>query len=365
MSELKTALYDWHVAKGAKMVEFAGYLMPVQYEGIVAEHQATRQKAAFFDVSHMGQLIAQGEGVAEALEKLLPADILGLALNQQRYSFLTNEHGGIDDDLMLTRRADDFYIVVNAGCKFEDFKKLEAGLPQSALTWWENRSLIAVQGPEAVSILSALNPAIVDLAFMRGGEFELLGEKCWVSRSGYTGEDGVEISLPDSIAAAFCDKLIELGVVPAGLGARDSLRLEAGLCLYGNDINAQTSPIEANLLWAIQKVRRPDGERAGGYKGAAVIENHIKNGAPRKLIGLAIEGKMPIRAHTPLFSETGEQVGEVTSGGFGATLNAPVAMALIQSAFAAEGTKLEAEVRGKRLPVTVCSLPFIKKGYKK
>lgn len=365
MSERKTALYDWHLARGAKMVPFAGYLMPVHYAtGIVAEHQATRQKASFFDVSHMGQLIARGENLDVALEKLLPADLIGLAVNQQRYSFLTNDRGGINDDLMLTRRAEDFYIVVNAGCKFADFEQLSAGLPTGALHWWEQRSLIAVQGPEAVALVSQLNPAIAELAFMRGGAFTLLGHDCWVSRSGYTGEDGVEISIGDEGVVALCDKLLELGVVPAGLGARDSLRLEAGLCLYGNDINADTSPIEANLLWAIQKVRRPGGERAGGYPGADVIARQLEQGAPRKLVGLAIDGKMPIRAHTPLF-HNGAPVGEVSSGGFGATLNVPVAMALVASSAAAEGTALEAEVRGKRLPVKVCSLPFIKKGYKK
>ena len=361
----RTALYHWHLKHQAKMVPFAGYDMPLQYEGIVAEHKATRAKAAFFDVSHMGQLLARGAGVAEALEKLLPADIIGLAVNQQRYSFLTNDQGGIDDDLMVSRRgADEFYIVVNAACKAADFATLKAALPAGSIDWWPNRALIAVQGPEAVALLGQLNGDIPQLAFMRGGAFEILGSDCWVSRSGYTGEDGVEISIDNQQAAALCDRLMELGAVPAGLGARDSLRLEAGLCLYGNDINGTTSPIEANLLWAIQKVRRPGGDRAGGYRGAAVIEEHINNGAPRRLVGLTIDGKLPIRSHSKLFSN-GQEVGEVTSGGFGPSLDRPIAMALVQSKFATVGTALSAEVRGREIALTVCELPFIKKGYKK
>lgn len=363
---LKTALYDWHVAQGAKMVPFAGYDMPVQYRaGIVQEHQLTRQKAGLFDVSHMGQIVIRGEGIAEALEALLPSDIQGLKVNQQRYSFLMNEQGGIDDDLMVTRREHDFYVVVNAACKDADFKTLSEALPAGSVQWWPHRSLIAVQGPEAVSIVSQLNSGVEALQFMQGGAFDLLGYDCWVSRSGYTGEDGFEISIDDAGVEALCNRLLELGVVPVGLGARDSLRLEAGLCLYGNDINAQTSPIEANLLWAIQKVRRPDGERAGGFRGEALVFKHIQEGAPRKLVGLNIEGKMPVRAHTPIVNANGEMVGEVSSGGFGASVNRPIAMAMLQKNHSEVGTELWAEVRGKRLPVFVRTLPFIQKGYKK
>lgn len=361
----QTALYHWHTAHGAKIVEFAGYFMPVQYEkGIVAEHLATRQHAGFFDVSHMGQILISGDGAGEALEKILPTDVLGLAINQQRYSFLTNERGGIEDDLMITRRANDFYLVVNAGCKDADFELIQKALPKQKVEWWANRSLIAVQGAKAVELISTLNPEIQNLAFMRGGEFELLGYSCWVSRSGYTGEDGVEISIDDAGVEALCNQLLTLGIEPVGLGARDSLRLEAGLCLYGNDINATTSPIEANLLWAIPKVRRPDGERAGGYIGAEALSEQILKGAPRKLVGLKIEGKMPIRAHTPIFNGDNQQVGEVTSGGFSPTLNVPIAMALIEKSSAEMGNTLFAEVRGKRLPVEVCGLPFVKKSYK-
>ncbi|MDO5090450.1 MAG: glycine cleavage system aminomethyltransferase GcvT [Cardiobacteriaceae bacterium] len=366
MSELKTALFDWHVAQGAKMVPFAGYAMPVQYAGgIVKEHGHTREAAGLFDVSHMGQVIVRGENVAAALERLLPVDLQGLAVGQQRYAFFTNAQGGIDDDLMLTRREDDFYVVVNAACKEADFAALQQGLPDCEVAWWADRALLALQGPEAVAVLSALNPAVADLAFMRGGEFALLGEKCWVSRSGYTGEDGFEISVANSAAVKLADALLaDARVKPIGLGARDSLRLEAGLCLYGNDIDVKTTPIEAGLLWAIQKVRRPGGERAGGYPGAGVIGAQIENGATRKRVGLAIDGRVPVRAHTELFLND-EQVGEVTSGGFGASVNAPIAMGYVRTDLAAVGTKLVAKVRGKDVAVEVVAMPFVKKDYKK
>ena len=338
-TEKHTALYGWHVARGAKIVPFAGYAMPVQYEdGIVKEHLWTREHAGLFDVSHMGQVLVHGADVAASLERLLPVDLQGLAVGQQRYALLMNAQGGIDDDLMLTRRAEDFYVVVNAACKDADFAKLRAGLPDCEVR---------------------------DLTFVHGGEFTLLGIPCWVSRSGYTGEDGYEISVPDDRAAVLADLLCkDPRVKPVGLGARDSLRLEAGLCLYGNDIDATTTPIEASLIWAIQKVRRPGGERAGGYPGADVVGEQIENGAPRKRVGLAIDGRAPVRAHTELYLGA-EKVGEVTSGGFGATLNAPIAMGYVQAAHAAVGTKLVAKVRGKDVAVEVVAMPFVKKDYKK
>ena len=365
-TEKHTALYDWHVARGAKIVPFAGYAMPVQYEeGIVKEHLWTREHAGLFDVSHMGQVLVRGADVAARLERLLPVDLQGLAVNQQRYALLMNAQGGIDDDLMLTRRADDFYVVVNAACKDADFAKLQAGLPDCEVAWWPERALLALQGPEAVDVLAAIEPAVRELTFMHGGEYTLLGAKCWVSRSGYTGEDGYEISVPNDHAAKLADALCaDARVKPIGLGARDSLRLEAGLCLYGNDIDAGTSPIEASLIWAIQKVRRPGGERAGGYPGADVVGQHIENGASRKRVGLTIDGRAPVRAHTELFVGD-EKIGEVTSGGFGATINAPIAMGYVRTDLAAVGTKLVAKVRGKDVAVEVVAMPFVKKDYKK
>ena len=366
MGELKTALHDWHVAQGAKMVPFAGYSMPVQYaDGIVKEHVHARRQAGLFDVSHMGQVIVRGEDAAAALERLLPVDVQSLAVGQQRYAFFTNAQGGIEDDLMLTRRENDFYVVVNAACKEADFARLQQGLPTCEVSWWAQRSLLALQGPAAVDVLSALNPDVAALTFMHGGAFELGGESCWVSRTGYTGEDGFEISVADEAAVRLAGRLLQDGrVKPVGLGARDSLRLEAGLCLYGSDIDATTTPVEAGLLWAIQKVRRPGGERAGGYPGAHVIAAQIDNGVERKRVGLAVDGRVPVRAHTELY--LGEaKVGEVTSGGFGASVNAPVAMGYVRSDLAVLGTKLVARVRGKDVAMEVVALPFVPLGYKR
>ncbi|UJF25279.1 glycine cleavage system aminomethyltransferase GcvT [Suttonella sp. R2A3] len=362
----QTALYDWHIAQGAKMVPFAGYMMPVQYtDGIVKEHLWTREHAGLFDVSHMGQILVQGADVASALERLLPVDAQILAEGQQRYGLLTNEQGTIDDDLMLTKRADDFYVVVNAACKDADFAKLQAGLPECTVSWWPERALFALQGPEAVDALAELNPAVRELSFMRGGEYELLGVSCWVSRSGYTGEDGFELSVPNEIAVALADKLLaDERVRPVGLGARDSLRLEAGLCLYGNDIDTTTTPVEANLTWAIQKVRRPGGERAGDYPGAAIIGEQIEQGAARKRVGLAIDGRAPVRAGAPIEDLDGRTVGEVTSGGFGASVGAPIAMGYVASDVAEAKPELFAMVRNKAIKVQIVPLPFVKKDYK-
>lgn len=365
-TEKRTALYDWHVAHGAKIVPFAGYSMPVQYaEGIVKEHLWTREHAGLFDVSHMGQLFVSGADAAGSLERLLPVDLHGLEVNQQRYALLMNAQGGIDDDLMLTRRANDFYVVVNAACKDADFAKLQAGLLDCKVEWWPERALLALQGPEAVEVLAAIEPKVRDLTFMHGGAFTLLGAECWVSRSGYTGEDGYEISVPNDKVVAFADALCsDARVKPIGLGARDSLRLEAGLCLYGNDIDTTTSPIEASLIWAIQKVRRPGGDRAGGYPGADIVARHIEAGASRKRVGFSIEGRAPVRAHTDVY-HNGEKVGTITSGGFGATVNAPVAMGYVRTDLAAVGTKLTAKVRDKDVPIEIVAMPFVKKDYKK
>lgn len=365
-TENQTALYDWHVAHGAKMVAFAGYSMPLQYaEGIVKEHLWTRRHAGLFDVSHMGQILVHGAEAARALEHLLPQDIMGLAEGQQRYALLLNEKAGIEDDLMLTRRAEDFYLVVNAACKAADFAKLQAGLSDCQVSWWQDRALLALQGPEAAEVLATLNPAVSEMTFMHGAAFELAGSQCWVSRSGYTGEDGFEISVPNQAATALADALCaDSRVRPVGLGARDSLRLEAGLCLYGNDIDTTTTPVEAGLLWAIQKVRRPGGERSGGYPGADIVATQITDGVSRKRVGLAIEGRIPVRAHTSILA-AGEKAGEITSGGFAAQLNAPVAMGYVQSEYAAEGTVLSVSVRGKDITVKVVKLPFVRKSYAK
>lgn len=366
-TEKRTALYDWHIANGAKMVSFAGYSMPLQYTvGIVKEHLWTRQHAGLFDVSHMGQILVRGGAdTALALECLLPQDILGLAEGQQRYGLLLNTAGGIEDDLMLTRRADDFYVVVNAACKAADFAKLQAGLVGCDVSWWQDRALLALQGPEAAEVLAKLNSAVTSLAFMHGGAFQLANSLCWVSRSGYTGEDGFEISVPSQDAVGLAEALCtDSRVHPVGLGARDSLRLEAGLCLYGNDIDTTTTPVEAGLLWAIQKARRPGGERAGGYPGADIVNTQISTGTARKRVGLSIEGRIPVRAHTAIL-HTGKAVGEITSGGFAAQLNAPVAMGYVQSEYAAEGTVLSVSVRGKDITVKVVKLPFVRKSYAK
>ncbi len=367
INQRRTALYDWHIAQGAKMVPFAGYAMPVQYaEGIVKEHLWTRSQASLFDVSHMGQILIRGEDVAQALERLLPADLQILMPGQLRYSFLTNEQGTIEDDLMVTRRNNDFYLVVNAACKEADFHIIHSALPNYDVHWWLKRALLALQGPKAVEVLSAFHPDIASLTFMHSASFTIMGELCWVSRSGYTGEDGFEISLPNDMATVFADALLAHDAVkPAGLGARDSLRLEAGLCLYGNDIDTTTTPIEAGLLWAIQRSRRPNGERAGGYPGADIIGQQINAGVQRQRVGLRIEGRVPVRAHTLLKNMEGKQVGEVTSGGFVAQLNAPVAMAYVDKPYDVIGTKLTAIVRRKDISVEVVSMPFITKDYKK
>lgn len=368
MSQAKrTALYDWHLAQGARMVDFAGYAMPVQYgSGIVKEHQWTRAHAGLFDVSHMGQIRIAGEDVAGQLETLMPMDFQALALGQLRYSLLLNAQATIEDDLMVTRRAEDWYLVVNASRKEEDMARLQTAFAAGACRWWQGRSLLALQGPEAVAILSEINPQVAELKFMRAAEVELLGEMCWVSRSGYTGEDGFEISLPDTLAVRFAEKLCaDARVQPIGLGARDSLRLEAGLCLYGQDIDDTTTPIEAGLGWAIQKSRRPDGERAGGYPGAEILTRQYGEGAARVRVGLQVDGRLPVRAHTALLDADGYEIGQVSSGGFAPSLNAPVAMGYVSQAQAAVGNTLWAEVRGKRVALTVVTLPFVKKDYKK
>ena len=356
-----TPLYDLHRELGGRMVPFAGYQLPIQYSGgIVAEHQHTRQAAGLFDVGHMGLVRVAGHGAAEALERLLPTDVQGLAAGQQRYSFLLNEHGGVLDDLMIANTGKDFLLVVNAACKQADFDILAAGLGDGiAVTWWSDMTLFALQGPAAASALATLCPDATALRFMEGTATRVAGAPAWISRSGYTGEDGYEVAIPAIDAIKVVKALFAVeGVAPIGLGARDSLRLEAGLCLYGQDLTPDITPIEAGLNWAIPKVRRPGGARAGGYPGAERLAAQFANGTARKRVGLRPEGRAPVRAHAPLEDREGNVVGEVTSGGFGPTVGAPVAMGYVDSKVLASGAAINANVRGKPLPVSVSKLPF-------
>ncbi len=373
MSDLReTPLYELHVALGAKMVSFAGYAMPVQYPmGVMKEHIHTREKAGLFDVSHMGQVILQGDDYAQAalaLETLVPVDVLGLPEGRQRYGFFTNDQGGIMDDLMLANRGDHIYVVVNAGCKAADIAHMQDGLDGIRVTEITDRALLALQGPAAERVLSTLNPAVADMRFMDVATHDLNGAECWISRSGYTGEDGFEISVPVGDAKALAEALLaHEDVAPIGLGARDSLRLESGLCLYGHDIDAETTPVEAALTWAIQKVRRTGGERAGGFPGSAVILEALTQGATRKRVGLLPQGRAPMREGVPLFADEqgGSQIGKITSGGFGPTVGHPIALGYVGADYTAHGTILYGELRGKRLPLTVAPLPFNPPNFKR
>ncbi|WP_108125120.1 glycine cleavage system aminomethyltransferase GcvT [Saccharospirillum mangrovi] len=362
-----TPLTDLHIELGARMVPFAGYSMPVQYPlGVKGEHLHTRAKAGLFDVSHMGQVRLAGPNVAAALEALVPVDVIDLPEGRQRYALFTNESGGILDDLMITNQGDALYLVVNAACKADDIAHLRRHLPADiTLTELTDRALIALQGPLAVEVLARLQPAVRDLVFMDNQQLDIDGQLCFVSRSGYTGEDGVEISVPAEAAEALVRKLLaEPEVEAIGLGARDSLRLEGGLCLYGHDIDTGTTPAEASLIWAISKARRSDGERAGGFPGAEVILGQIdRKDAGRKRVGLIGEDRAPVREGTELFNADGQKIGVVTSGTFGPSVEAPVAMGYVDAAYSALDTAVFAEVRGKQLPMTVSKMPFVTPGY--
>ncbi|WP_298969501.1 glycine cleavage system aminomethyltransferase GcvT [uncultured Roseobacter sp.] len=374
MSELlKTPLFSLHESLGAKMVPFAGYAMPVQYPmGVMQEHLHTRSGAGLFDVSHMGQVILSGpswEAVALAFEALVPMDVLGLADGRQRYGLFTNEAGGIEDDLMFARRGDTLFVVVNAACKGADMARMRAGLPDEiTVEELTDRALIALQGPGAADALAGLDARAADMRFMDVTDLTLGGHEVWASRSGYTGEDGYEISVAAQDADALARTLLALeGVAPIGLGARDSLRLEAGLCLYGNDIDTRTDPVSAGLSWAIQKVRRRGGEREGGFPGAAQVLEAFANGPDQRRVGLKPEGRAPMRAGVEIFetAEGGAPIGAVTSGGFGPTVEGPVAMGYVMANHAVHGTQLFGEVRGKRLPVEVVKLPFVPANFKR
>ena len=358
----RTALHDLHVALGAKMVPFAGYDMPVQYpDGIIAEHQHTRAQASLFDVSHMGQLRLRGAGRVAALEALVPGDLGALQPGEMRYTLLTNEAGGIRDDLIVTHAGDHLFVVVNAGCKREDIAYLRDALPASVtLEPLTDRALLAVQGPAAAAIMARLAPASGGLKFMQAQAMDVAGSACFVTRSGYTGEDGFEISVADGEARALAERLLkEPGLRAAGLGARDTLRLEAGLCLYGHDIDPSTTPIEAGLAWTIGKRRRSEA----GFPGAALILGQLRDGAPRKRVGLKPEGRAPAREHTQIHDGNGRSIGAVTSGGFGPTVGWPIAMGYVTAEFAAPGTMVNLMVRDVARPAQVVALPFLPPRY--
>ena len=365
---LKTPLHALHLELGARMVPFAGYDMPVQYPlGVMKEHQHTREHAGLFDVSHMGQILLSGADAARALETLVPVDIIDLPVGMQRYAMFTNEQGGILDDLMVANLGNDqLFLVVNAACKDQDLAHLRTHLGKycDIQPLFEERALLALQGPAAVTVLQGLAPEVASMTFMQFAPVTLLGTECYVSRSGYTGEDGFEISVPAQHAEALARHLLADPQVQAiGLGARDSLRLEAGLCLYGHDMNDSTTPVEASLLWAISKNRRAEGSRAGGFPGADIIFAQQQNGVACKRVGLLPQERTPVREGAEIVDAEGTVIGNVCSGGFGPTLGAPLAMGYLDTAFTALDSEVWAIVRGKPVPLKVSKLPFVPQRY--
>jgi aminomethyltransferase len=363
---LKTALYDLHLELGAKMVPFAGYSMPVQYPmGIAKEHLHTRSEAGLFDVSHMGQVIIRGEQAAAAMESLVPVDILDLSEMKQRYALFTNEVGGVMDDLMVTNAGDHLFVVINAACKAQDIAHMRDHIgDRCEIEVLEDYALLALQGPQAGAVMARLAAETAQMTFMTAAYIEIDGIECFATRSGYSGEDGFELSVHNDDAVRLARTLLaQAEVEPVGLGARDSLRLEAGLCLYGHDLDSQTTPVESSLLWALSKSRRADGARPGGYPGADIIMSQIANGVAKKRVGVKAEGRMPVRDSALLVDADGKQVGVVTSGGFGPTVNGPVAMGYVETALAQPGTELYALVRDKQVPVTVAKMPFVEQRY--
>ena len=369
----KTPLNALHREFGAKLTEFAGYEMPVQYRlGILGEHQHTRKKAGLFDVSHMGQVILSGQSYEEtalALEKVLPMDVLGLEIGRQRYGFLTTDEGGILDDLMFSNRGDHIFVVLNAACKDSDIKYLRSHLePNISIKEIESRALIALQGPASEAVLGKYHPQIENMKFMDVETLTIDGAECWISRSGYTGEDGFEISIPAEAAEPITRSILSnQNVEFIGLGARDSLRLEAGLCLYGHDIDQVTTPVEASLTWAIQKARRSNGSRASGFIGSEIILKQLAGGTNKKRVGLLPQTRAPMREGVEIFAtETSkEAIGKITSGGYGPTVGYPIAMGYINSEYANSEDDLFGELRGKRVPVKVSNLPFVPLNFKR
>ena len=363
----KTPLHALHLELGARMVPFAGYEMPVQYPlGVMKEHLHTREAAGLFDVSHMGQILLRGAGAAKALESLVPVDIIDLPVGQQRYAMFTDDNGGILDDLMVANLGDDtLFLVVNAACKHQDLMHLQQHIAnQCQIESRFDRALLALQGPRAVDVLTRLAPEVAKMTFMQFKPVRLLGVDCYVSRSGYTGEDGFEISIRAAQAETLARSLLaEPEVEAIGLGARDSLRLEAGLCLYGHDMSEATTPIEASLLWAISKARRADGARPGGFPGAERIFAQQREGVSRKRVGLLPQERTPVREGAELVNADGESIGQVCSGGFGPSLGAPLALGYVQSSHMAVGSDVWAVVRGKRVAMKVSKTPFVEQRY--
>ncbi|MCW5654055.1 MAG: glycine cleavage system aminomethyltransferase GcvT [Hydrogenophaga sp.] len=365
---LQTPLHALHIELGARMVPFAGYSMPVQYPaGLMAEHHHTRAAAGLFDVSHMGQLRLVGPEAAAAFESLMPVDVIDLAVGKQRYGLLLDDEGGIIDDLMFVNRGTDLFVIVNGACKVGDIAHMQARIgSRCQVIPLPDRGLLALQGPQAVTALQRLLPGVEKLVFMTGAAFDWNGADLFITRSGYTGEDGFEISVPGDRAEALARALLaQPEVKPIGLGARNSLRLEAGLCLYGNDIDVTTTPVEAALTWAIQKVRRTGGARAGGFPGAARILAQLdgRDALPRKRVGLVALERVPVREHTELQNTDGESIGEVTSGLLGPSADRPVAMGYVRPEHAAVGTRIQALVRGKPVPMEVTAMPFVPNRY--
>mgnify|MGYP001262611135 CR=1 FL=1 len=361
MEVQKTALYNYHKNLGAKFVPFAGYEMPIQYkDGIVKEHISTRTHAGFFDVSHMGQFFLEGdETLIESLEKIIPADLKNLKINHSKYSFLLNNEGGIIDDLIITRTEKGFCIILNAACKENDIKQISQFLKKHHKHLLNNNlSLIALQGPKAVEILEKLVPGVSNLKFMTGDNFKFDNENLYITRSGYTGEDGFEISIKNEKTERFVEKLIEKGSKMIGLGARDTLRLEAGLCLYGNDLDTKTSPIEANLKWAIPKSRINTE-----YPGSNILKNQIENGVKKLRVGIKPETRVIARGDTKIFNDNNQEIGKITSGTFGPSVEHSIAMGYVENNYTSLDTKVFLEVRGKKVPANVCNLPFYKKNY--
>ncbi len=360
-STLQTTPLDaLHRELGGKMVPFAGYDMPVQYPtGIIREHLHTREAAGLFDVSHMGQLILRGDGSTALLESLVPVDIETLPIDGQTYALFTNDTGGVSDDLIITRWGSEcFFLVVNAACKAQDIAYLRDALDGQELKILD-KALLALQGPAARAVMSVLSPEAAKLSFMRGARVEIEGVRAYVTCSGYTGEDGFEISVEPEHAQALARRLLEFTEVEAiGLGARDSLRLEAGLCLYGHELTAETDPVTAGLLWSVSKARRPDGARPGGYPGADAVAERIADGAPLRRVGLTVQGKRPVREGQQVVSSQGEVVGEICSAAYGASVGGPIAMAYVDRPLGEPGTELAVDVRGKQVPVTVTRMPF-------
>ncbi len=353
----------WHRARGGRMVSFAGYSMPVQFEGIMAEHLWTRENAGLFDVSHMGQLLIGGTDVAAALETLMPGDFLALADMKPKYSLLLADNGGIIDDLMATRRGDDFYVVVNAATKFGDIDDMRASLPETVvIDLMREQALLALQGPKAVEVLDAIVPGVAELSFMQAASFQWNGQALWISRSGYTGEDGFEISVPANAVVALADAILADPLAKLiGLGARDSLRLEAGLPLYGHDLDRETTPVMAGLTFAINKRRRAEG----GFRGFERIAAELANGPAQKRVGLLVEGRQPVREGALVLDGEGNEVGRVTSGGFSPSLQRPIAMAYVAAPLAADGTALKLEQRGKLFEASVTPMPFVPHRYQR